>query len=229
MIGSRRSPERGGIFGALVALLVIVVLCAVIYLLRRPILRAAGEFWIVQDPLAASDAIVILGDDNFNAERAARAAELLRAGWAPRIVASGRMLRPYTSIADLMERDLTDRGVPPSAIVKLTHKADSTREEGEAIAQLIAQRGWKKVIVVTSNYHTRRSRYILSRVLPAGVVLRLAPAPDSEFDPAQWWTHRRGVKIYFHEAVGLLLAFWEMRDSDPRTVSLLVPRIAPAL
>ena len=65
-----------------------------------------------------SDAIIVLSDDNFYADRAAHAADLYRHGWAPIVVASGRRLRPYAGIAELMEHDLIERGVPKDKIVR---------------------------------------------------------------------------------------------------------------
>ena len=122
-----RNSRRGGVLSSLVSLLFLMVLLVVIYLLRYPLLRMVGSFWVVDESPEASDAIVVLGDDNYAADRAARAAELFRSGRAPRVIASGRYLRPYASIAQLEEHDLTDRGVPASAIVRLEHHAQNTR------------------------------------------------------------------------------------------------------
>ncbi len=211
--------ERGGIFFRLIFLLFLACFVFAIYLVRHPLMRVAGNFWVVDDGPAASDAIVILGDDNYEGDRANRAADVLREGWAPRIIASGRYLRPYASIAQLEQQDLEQRGVPASAIVLLQHRATNTREEAEAIGQFISSHGWKRVLVVTSNYHTRRARYILSRVLPAGTELRMLSARDVNYDPDSWWQTRRGTKIFFHESVGMIVAMWELRHQDPRTVT----------
>src|SRR6202011_2671001 len=100
-----------------VALLILLVLLGLIYVARHPLLRAAGRFWIVEDPAQASSAIVMLSDDNYFGDRATRAAELSHAEGAPRVAASGRCLPPYTSIGELMQRDLTERGVPTEAVV----------------------------------------------------------------------------------------------------------------
>ena len=114
----QRFPERalraqtGGIISSLLSLLFVVVLCAVLYLARGPILRFVGESWIVEDSLGRGDAIIVLSDDNFYADRAAHAADLYRHGMAPIVVASGRKLRPYAGIAELLEHDLIERGVP---------------------------------------------------------------------------------------------------------------------
>jgi uncharacterized SAM-binding protein YcdF (DUF218 family) len=211
-----RNPRRGGVLSSLVSLLFLVVLLAVIYLLRHPLMRLVGSFWVVDESPEVSDAIVILGDDNYAADRAARAAELFRSGRAPRIIASGRYLRPYASVAQLEEHDLTERGVPLSAIVRLEHHAQNTRDESIAISRLLSTRGWKRVLLVTSNYHTRRSRYICEREFPPGTVLRVVAARDSDYDPDTWWSTREGIKIFFHEALGMLVALWETREGDVR-------------
>jgi len=124
---------------------------AILYVARHPILRFAGDFWIVDETPQVSDVIVILSDDNYGADRAARAAQLFKSGMAPRVLASGRLLRPYAGIAELMERDLKALGVPANAIVPVTHRATNTREEAIADAQAIAAHGWKKVLLVNAS------------------------------------------------------------------------------
>ena len=128
--------------------------------------RRRSSGWWTSRP-RKSDALIVLGDDNYAADRAFHAAELYREGVAPVVVASGRMLRQNVSIADVMEHDLESFGVPAASIVKLSHRAENTREEAVEAARLIQTRGWKRVLVVTSNYHARRARFIFGRVLPA--------------------------------------------------------------
>lgn len=211
-----RNVQRGGIIFRLLFLMTFLVFLFFLYLVRHPLLRVAGEFWVVDDGPVASDAIAMLGDDNYAGDRATRAAELLKMGWAPRVIASGRFLRPYASVAALEEHDLMDRGVPKSAIFRFEHSATDTREEAIDIGRLMAEHGWKRIIVVTSNYHTRRARYIFERALPPGTVLRVVPAADSEYDPRVWWQHRQSLKLFAHEFVGMFVAMWEMRHEDAR-------------
>jgi cytoskeletal protein CcmA (bactofilin family)/uncharacterized SAM-binding protein YcdF (DUF218 family) len=215
-----RISQRGGIFFRMLFLLFLACFLFVVYLVRHPLLRVAGNFWVVDDGPVASDAIVILGDDNYEGDRATRAAEVLKAGWAPRVIASGRYLRPYASIAELEQHDLLDRGVPASAIVPFAHRAPDTREEVAALGQFITAHGWKRILIVTSNYHTRRTRYICRRVLPRGTVVRVLAARDTNYDPDNWWRTRRGVKIFFHEFVGMFVAMWELRDRDVQTSAM---------
>jgi uncharacterized SAM-binding protein YcdF (DUF218 family) len=206
--------ERGGIIAKLLALICLLCLVFGIYLLRHPILRVAGNFWVVDDPPVHSDAIVVLGDDDYSGDRAARAAELYRQGWAPTVVASGRMLRPYAGIAELEAHDLEADGVPQSAILQFPQRAEDTREEAVALRGLVAQHAWHSVLVVTSNYHTRRAQFIFGRVLPQDVQSRISSSPDPNYDPAGWWYSMQGIKIFSSECIAYLVARWELRGNS---------------
>jgi len=221
LVGRRR--ERGGIFVNLIVLLCFALLCFGLYLVRHPLMRWTANAWIVEDQLDRADALVVLSDDNFYADRATRAAELFRQAKAPLIVASGRRLRPSAGIAELMEHDLIERGVPKDKIVRLVHDADSTRDEAEALVLLARQRKWRSLIIVTSNYHTRRARYIFGAVFPREVKISVAGARDADFDPDQWWTNRKSVKALTREFAAMLVAMWELHGQrETRKTSQLV-------
>jgi uncharacterized SAM-binding protein YcdF (DUF218 family) len=207
-----RNREHGGIFFRLLFLLVFAGFLFFLYVLRHPMMRLAGQMWMVDEAPAHADAIIVLGDDNYAGDRAAHAADLYRMGLAPTIVASGRYLRPYAGIAEMIERDLESHGVPAASVVIFSHRADNTREEGEALAGLVTTRGWKRILVVTSNYHVRRARFIFERVVPPGVSVQVSSAHDSGFDPSRWWETRLGQKLLFNEVLGYAEACWELRD-----------------
>jgi uncharacterized SAM-binding protein YcdF (DUF218 family) len=211
-------PEHGGIFFRLFFLMFLVFLLCVLYVVRHPLLRIAGNFWVVDETPANSDAIVVLGDDNYRGDRAARAAEMFKSHWAPRVIASGPYLRPYASIPQLEAHDLANDGVPASAIVVFAHHAQNTKDEALALSSLVAAHGWRRILLVTSNYHTRRSEYIFERTLPTGDSLTVVAAPDFEYDPDNWWNTRQGQKLFFHEAIGMLLTVWELRNRRVQTV-----------
>ena len=221
-----RDRQHGRVRYKLLVPLFLVFLCGMVYLLRHPLLRVAGNFPVVSEPLVKSDAILLLSDDNFRADRATRAAELYRAGWAPRVVASGRRLRPYAGLAEMMQRDLVERGVPADAVVQFAHNAESTLGESLELKDVVAARGWHQVIVVTSNYHTRRARYIFRRIFPADARFRMEAARDSDYDPDHWWETRTGLKLWFREAVAFIVAMWQLRHDHPQPEE--APSGAPA-
>ncbi|MGH9712048.1 MAG: YdcF family protein [Candidatus Acidiferrales bacterium] len=210
------NAERGGIIFRLLFLIFFLAMLGVLWLVREPILRLAGGFLIVDDSPRSSDVIVVL-DDDYDGDGAARAAELFKAGWGPRVVATGEYLRPYASEAELMQKDLVERGVPATSIVRLPYRAVEMHEEAEALGTFASSHGWKKILVVTANYRTRRMRYILERSLASGTELHVVAARDPNYDPNDWWRHRAGVKNFLRETVGFFAAIWEMRHKDEQT------------
>jgi uncharacterized SAM-binding protein YcdF (DUF218 family) len=214
----REHPSQsGGILFSLVTLLVVILVLAVLYVARHPIFRLVGEGWVVEDALERSDAILVLSDDNFYADRATRAAQLYRQGLGTVVVASGRRLRPYAGVAELIEHDLIERGVPKDKILRIAHDADNTREEAKTLAQLAKQKRWRSVIVVTSNFHTRRARYIFANVFPQEIKIRITGARDGDFDPDRWWEQRVSVKELAGEVAAMLVAIWEQHTGSDVT------------
>lgn len=206
-----RRRERGGVLVKGIVLLAILTFFLSLYFVRHPIFRFMAESWVIEDPLDKADVLIVLSDDDFYADRATRAAELFREGKALLVVASGRRLRPSAGIAELMEHDLVERGVPKDKILRIAQDGDSTREEAEALAKLAKTKKWHKAIVVTSNYHTRRARYIFRRVFPPGIEIRVASARDGNFDPEHWWEKRKSTKLFVREIAGMMVTIWELR------------------
>lgn len=212
--GARRghgSGERGGIIFKTILLVGALAVLLAVFLLRAPILRTTGGWLVVEDTLQPSDAIVVLGDDNYESSRAARGAGLFAERWAPKVVASGRYLRAYATTSELIRKDLMNRGVPQASIIVLAAQTSNTREEAIAVRELMRRNRWRRIIVVTSNYHTRRARFTYRRVLDPADEVRVAPAADPAFDPQRWWQQRSGLKAAFNEVVGLVVAWWETR------------------
>jgi len=55
----------------------------------------------------------------------------------------------------------------------------STRGEARMVAGLAHERGWRRVVVVTSDYHVRRAQLLMTRCAPEGcridVVVAVSP------------------------------------------------------
>ena len=99
-------------------------------------------------PVVQADAIVLLGGGA--GERPARAAELFRDGVAGSILVSG------AGDANDNRRLLVKRGVPPSAI-HMEPNSTTTKQNAQFSIPLLRQIGAKRVVIVTSWYHSRRA------------------------------------------------------------------------
>lgn len=199
----RRLPRR--------LLLALLVCLAVVFVGELLALRETGKWLIRVDPLARADAIFVL--DGMTPHRELEAVMLYREGWAPRVVLS----RPRSDITDEMRRvfDLPQpreglvrlllrSGVPASAIAVLDPTVDNTLQELHADFEYARAHGFRRVILVSSPYHTRRIRLIwgsrFEREIPAVVrATRYEPV-----DPTRWWRSRRSIQDVGHELAAII-------------------------
>jgi uncharacterized SAM-binding protein YcdF (DUF218 family) len=78
---------------------------------------------------------------------------------APRLVFTGGRTPWETKQAlegDVSTRVAVGRGIPADHII-VTHEVGNTADEAKAVAELVRERGWKKVLLVTSANHMRRA------------------------------------------------------------------------
>ena len=184
----------------------------------------AGRFLEVHDPLpTAADAIVIMAGSI--PDRTLEAADLYRAGLAPRVVVTKEQRRSgeerlhargvtLPENHDLTITALEALGVPRTALVLLARRNDSTESEARTIARWACGRGFRHLIVVTSRPHSRRARRILRESLGPAVALSLAPTRYDPFHATRWWRDRRSAKFVWWEYEKLahywLREHWEM-------------------
>src|SRR5262249_45440745 len=177
----------------------------------------AGRLLVVADPLPAhADAIVNLAGSI--PDRVLEVADLYRAGVAPRVVVTreriapgdlalrahgGRLPEPYQMTFDALAR----LGVPPEATILLRRRTYSTESEARTIARWACSAGIRRLIVVTSPYHTRRARLILRQTLGPGIALTIRPSQAGAFSPERWWRVRRDAKFVLTE-YQKLLHYW---------------------
>jgi uncharacterized SAM-binding protein YcdF (DUF218 family) len=91
------------------------------------------------------------------------------------------------------------RGFPPEYFQAVPIRAMSTLDEARAFAPELRRRNVRSVLLVTSNYHTRRAAEIFRRVVGGDVRFTAVAATDEYFDPDVWWHNREGQKTVFYE------------------------------
>ena len=202
-----------------VALLVLAATAATLYLARAPLLRALGCWWVVNESPVKSDAIVVLGGDSFDATRVRRAVSLYQQGYAPRILLAGGMIRWYLSEGALMKRDAESFGAPDGVLQVVESNADSTLDESEAILHYVSERNLHRLLLVTSDFHSRRAQIIYAPMFKKrGLEVRIISAPQFLLESPPWWENREALKAMFFEFLKLPDALWERyqrRDSTP--------------
>lgn len=177
-----------------------------------PILREIASFLIVEDSLQPAAAIVALGGQA--PFRQIEAAKLYHAGWAPIvfIVREGASDESHAlqelGITTLPEWELSrkvliHRGVPASAIVVPNAEAVGTLEELQAVYDALQSKD-APVILVTSKYHTRRTRLTWQYVTGGCSQPIVRAASRDPFDPDRWGQQRRFALSVVREYLGLV-------------------------
>lgn len=194
----------------LIALASIAAACVLLWLLRAQLLTASARYLSVHDPLRRADAIFVFGGDPDI--RPYAAAELYRRGWAPRVLVpameTGRLASAglMPSQTQLFLRVLKMEGVPDSAVqvLPLPGGTSSTTEDAEAFRAWARRTGARRVIAVTTTYHTRRARFALRRALEGtGVEVVMHGAPTRGYTERDWWQSESGLTTYFNEYLKL--------------------------
>jgi uncharacterized SAM-binding protein YcdF (DUF218 family) len=183
---------------------IFAVLCFTLYFTSGWWLPAAGRWLDVGETPRQSDYCLILSGDYES--RPFAAAALYRRGFI-----RDRIWLTHAAMADTAPAEtevsndraihiLTKLNIPRNRIVELPGDCASTFDEAAVLARAMAEHPTATVSVVTSNYHTRRTRWIIRRVLGSSADrVRYVSVPTDYFDAACWWKIDQGFTTYTKE------------------------------
>jgi len=184
-----------------------IVLFLVVVFIVAALASQAARFLVVDEP-GKSDAIVALaGETNV---RPARALELLCQGVAPRVFLDVQTRdviydQRLIGIAQKYANSLPEA----SRISVCPIIGFSTNAEADDVSRCLQPLGAHRVLIVTSDYHTRRALLIFRHRLPQ-YQFSVAAARGAESFGDAWWTNREWAKVTFDEWLKML--WWEAVD-----------------
>jgi len=179
----------------------------VLLLILVALASQAARFLVVDDP-HKSDAIVVLaGDTNV---RPIRALELLRQGMAQHVFLDAQVRdqvfgQPLTDLA----QKYVDRLPEASQVTVCASTGLSTDAETVDVNRCLQSSGVHKVLIVTSESHTRRALTIFRHRLPQYQFSVAAARNPAQFGSA-WWTNREWAKVTLDE--WMKVVWWEAVD-----------------
>ena len=167
----------------------------------------SGRFLVVNDPKRA-DVIVVLAGEMFY--RPNHGLELLSQNYAPRMLLDVPKVETIygQNAVDLAQRYLQQLPQSPSVAV-CPILGLSTKAETQDVARCLEKSETHSILVVTSDYHTRRALSIFQHELPQ-YMISVASARDPGQFNVSWWKRRQWAKMNFDE--WLRLAWWEAVD-----------------
>ena len=166
----------------------------------------AARLLIVKSEMASADAIVVFSGSSTFIERSAWAAKLYREGRAPVVVLTNDGLisgwnrveerNPY--FYELAAKRLQQEGVPADRIQVASGPALGTYEESLVLREYATTHKFKRLLAVTSAYHSRRALWSMRRACEgSGIEIGVDSPPPGWQTPAPstWWWHRWGWKV----------------------------------
>ena len=164
---------------------------------------SAGKLLVIDDP-KPSDVIVVLAGETEH--RPARALELLQQGYGRRLlldVPSNEVIydTPQLQIAERYVHNLRQA----SAVAICPIAGLSTRDESHDVEQCLKHESGKRILLVTSAFHTRRSLSTFRHELRGKTFSVVAAEDDTQFG-THWWAQRQWAKTCVDE--WLRLVWW---------------------
>ncbi|HET6839725.1 MAG TPA: YdcF family protein, partial [Bradyrhizobium sp.] len=139
-------------------------------------------------PAGKADGIVVLTGGS---SRVSDAMELLAGGYGKRLLISG--VHPTNAASDI-SRSLSDNQSWLSCCVDLDRSAVNTRSNAAETRRWVQERGFKSLIVVTSNYHMPRAILELSHAMPNIQLIPFAVVGERWRDEP-WWTSGATLRL----------------------------------
>ncbi len=150
-----------------------------------------GPFLVINEAPQKADAIIVLsGGEN----RIQKGIELYKQQYAPYLILSN-------ANEDNMDAYIIARNVPKRSVFFETN-ADSTYKNALYTKEIMTKHHLKSAIVVTSNFHTRRTKMNFNKVYQGtGISFTYVAVDTPGFDPHSWWQSKNGRHIVFDEYV----------------------------
>jgi hypothetical protein len=169
----------------------------------------SGHFLIINRPQHADAIVVLAGETD---RRPALGLQLLQQGYAPRMIldvpANAKIYdETMLQIAQQYVRELPQPQAQSVIICPIYGL--STKAESHDVSECLKTLGVHSILVVTSDYHTRRALSTFHHELP-GMQISVAAATDPQQFGGAWWKHRQWAKLNFDE--WLRLVWWQVVD-----------------
>ena len=158
-------------------------------------------------PVRNADGIVVFTGGS---SRVSDAMELLAGGYGKRLLISG--VYPTNAASDI-SRSLPDNQSLLGCCVDLDRSAVNTRSNAAETQRWARERGFKSLIVVTSNYHMPRALVELSHAMPEITLIPFAVVGDKWRDEP-WWTSGATLRLLLSEYVKYVAAEVRVRLAD---------------
>jgi uncharacterized SAM-binding protein YcdF (DUF218 family) len=165
---------------------------------------------VISDEMPSGDAAVVLSGDA-SRERLRAALALSRRGAVRGLIVVVGTPPDFYDERGAVLAFLRRQGVAPD-LVAVTGAAHSTTDDARLAAQVMQARGWRRGVIVTSAYHTRRAGMAFCHVwAPLGLQASTYAVEGRGFQPERWLEDDGAREVVVLEYVKLAAYFFRLR------------------
>ena len=190
-------------------------ICGVLFFYyHAPLLTSYAEFFTMHTEAKGADAIVVLS--GMVETRLPRAITLYKEGYAPRILLTQE--RSVNALAAQLHCTNMDKA---QDLIHLLHAdceltivpslkggATSTFDEAYDLKDWARKNSYKRIIIVTDDFHTRRALYAFKKIFKdTNIAVQAAGAANDFFNEHDWWKSDWGLSAYILEGIKFSLYF----------------------
>ncbi|GEM_PF-2347669 len=177
----------------------------------------SGRWLIHEDPYEHARWAVVLGGESRDLERSDAAIRLYHEGKIDTIILSTTRIFKNRYISEFLVDYYVQQGVPRDRIFEFRQDAYSTQEEARLLVRQFRLMNLDSVLIITSTFHTARSRRIFRKLSGGYPVVKMTAADYNVYDPNAFWSNRESLKLWFDEWVKSFFTMLELAKDKPVT------------
>ncbi len=192
-------------------------------LFRTFFLTCYANWFITDNASKGANAVIILSGGRMT--RTPKGLDLWQKGFAPLIFLTNEQPRnsnyQHLEISNLefakRVAAQSNANVPWAVIPSISGGGTSTFDEAVDTLRLAKERDWRRIIIVTDHFHTRRALYAFEKVFDkSGIEVQVGAANNEIFDATNWWTSDIGISSFVLETIKYpIYLFW---SEEPKLV-----------
>jgi len=182
-----------------IAPLALTIFAPALFLLNR-----IGNWLIINERLKKVDVIIVISGDK--GERLKHAVKLFHKKFTNYLLVSGCDHPNHPdSYTPAMREKAVSLGVPQANIIMDLGSNTSTGDQAINVIEILKEKKFKSAIIVTSDYHTRRTRMMFQRACQNDTIQILMSYPViNSFDHNERWKSGLRKRIVVYESIKLV-------------------------
>jgi uncharacterized SAM-binding protein YcdF (DUF218 family) len=177
----------------------------------------SGRWLVRDDAFSHVKWALVLAGESRDCERSDAALRLFQEGRIDTIIESGCRIFKNRYESEFAVDYLVQKGVPQDRLFEFRQDAYSTLEEARLLVRQFRLQNLDTVLVITSSFHTARTRRIFRKLAQGYPVVLVSAAEYHVYDPNAWWSNRESRKLWFNEWCKTLFTYYELWRAKPET------------